>query len=478
MTDHSSTNVYPDSVVLHDETTYSLVKNRSLSAKQLVVKGDLSGFIGQISADNTQITCSLTPENAATIRQRLPWLNAVPLDLKTSAGMGDRLGLATPGHVAAVKGTGIAPIFAQQSVRENVRTGRKPQEVMDDAMWGVFQSGWQEPWGADADHLKLPEYLDEFASAGYTFFTVDPGDHVDQAADNASLSALRESAKSLPWDRLKTTAKDMVKSFTSQNYNLEGISLAFDEETILRAAVKYGRAVAHSYLMFQGLKAIHGTRPFDFEVSVDETATPTSIPEHFYIAHELKRLGVHWISLAPRFVGRFEKGVDYIGDLSELDRTIGQHAAIMRSFGSYKLSLHSGSDKFSVYPIAAKHTRGLVHLKTAGTSYLEALRVIASVDSQLFMKIYEFARNRYETDRASYHVSAELAKTPSHPGIEDLPKLLDQFDARQVLHVTFGSVLDHFRKELYEVLRTNEEDYYLVLKKHFRKHLNPLSPLK
>ena len=475
MTHFPDLSSYPESVVLHGGSTYSLEKNETLFEKKLVVKGDLAGFTGQVSNDKFKIVCELTPDNAEILRQRLPWLKAIPLGLKTSAGMGDRLGLATPGHVAAVKGTGIAPIFAQQSVRENERTGRKPQEVIDDAMWGVFQSGWQSPWGADADHLKLPEYLDEFVSAGYTFFTVDPGDHVDQTADDASLTQLRSMAEALPWDQLKTSAGELVKSFTQESGTVEGFSLNFNEETVLRAAVKYGRAVAHAYRMYQRLVEIHGNRPFDFEVSVDETATPTSIPEHYYIAHELKRLGVVWVSLAPRFVGRFEKGVDYIGDLAELDRTIGQHAGIMRSFGSYKLSLHSGSDKFSVYPIAAKHTQGLVHLKTAGTSYLEALRVIASVDSDLFRKIYEFARGRYETDRASYHVSAELAKTPAHPADTDLPMLLDQFDARQVLHVTFGSVLDHFRKELYDVLRSHEADYYLVLEKHFRKHLNPLA---
>ncbi len=476
MANQSSFTGYPASIVHRDNTIYSLERNESLLVKRLVVKGDVSGFKGQVSPDHTQITCDLTSENAAALRQRLPWLKTVPLGLKTSAGMGDRLGLATPGHVAAVRGTGIAPIFAQQSVRENVRTGRKPQEVMDDAMWGVFQAGWQDPWGADADHLKLPEYLDEFAAAGYTFFTVDPGDHVDQAADDANLAALRVSAESLPWDQLKISAGEMVKAFTGQSFPMEGTSLEFDEETVLRAAVKYGRAVAHAHRMYRRLLEIYGNRTFDFEVSVDETATPTSIPEHFYIAHELKRLGVQWVSLAPRYVGRFEKGVDYIGDLGELDRTMGLHAAIMRSFGSYKLSLHSGSDKFSVYAIAAKHARGLVHLKTAGTSYLEALRVIASADSELFMKIYEFARDRYETDRASYHVSAELSKTPVHPAIAELPALLDQFDARQVLHVTFGSVLDHFRNDLYQVLKAHEQDYYRVLEKHFRKHLDPLAP--
>ncbi len=478
MTISSAFSVYQSSVILHEKNSYWLEKSNKSLKKQLVVKGDFSGFTGHISPDKTQITCELTAENAGQLRLRLPWLNAVPFGLKTSAGMGDRLGLATPGHVAAVKGTGIAPIFAQQSVRENVRTGRKPQEVMDDALWGVFQSGWQDPWGADADHLKLPEYLTEFANAGYSFFTVDPGDHVDQSADSASLAALRESADGLPWDRLKTSRKELVLSLTGRGFSLEGTSILFNEESVLRAAVKYGRAVAHALGMYQRLVEIHGNRPFDFEVSVDETATPTSITEHFYIAHELKRLGVRWVSLAPRFVGRFEKGVDYIGDLNELDLTIGQHSAVMRSFGSYKLSLHSGSDKFSVYPIAAKHARGLVHLKTAGTSYLEALRVIANVDSELFLKIYQFARGRYETDRASYHVSAELSKTPASPTNYELPNLLDQFDARQVLHVTFGSVLDQFRSEIYDVLRSNEDDYYRVLEKHFRKHLDPLSPNK
>jgi hypothetical protein len=87
------------------------------------------------------------------------------------------LGLATPGHIRAVRAVGgdIAPILAQQSMRENARTGRSPQQVMDDALWGVFQEGWREPWGADADHLKTTEDVDVCVAAGYTFFTIDPG---------------------------------------------------------------------------------------------------------------------------------------------------------------------------------------------------------------------------------------------------------------------------------------------------------------
>ena len=116
---------------------------------------------------------------------------------------------------------------------------------------------------------------------------------------------------------------------------------------------------------------------------MDETEEPTSPAEHVYIASELRRLGVKWVSFAPRFVGRFEKGVDYIGDVQAFKDNLAIHAAIARQFGPYKLSLHSGSDKFSIYSIFMEETRGLAHLKTAGTSYLEALRTIAVMDKYL-----------------------------------------------------------------------------------------------
>ncbi len=155
------------------------------------------------------------------------------------------------------------------------------------------------------------------------------------------------------------------------------MNIVFDEHTLLKAAVKYGRAIAFVAGMYRHLQKAAGKQPFELEVSVDETEQPTSHAEHVYIASELTRLGVQWVSLAPRYVGRFEKGVDYIGDLPAFEADFAGHAAIARHFGPYKLSLHSGSDKFSIYPIAARLSRGLVHLKTAGTSYLEALRTIA-----------------------------------------------------------------------------------------------------
>jgi hypothetical protein len=137
------------------------------------------------------------------------------------------------------------------------------------------------------------------------------------------------------------------------------------------------------------------------------------------------------------------------------------------------LSIHTGSDKFSIYPIIYKYTGQYVHLKTAGTSWLEALRVIAMHDVPLFREILDFAIERYPTDRASYHVSAELSKVPASPADSELPDLFEQFDARQVLHVTFGSVLDQFRPRLYAVLEAQEAAYEAVLKTHFDKHIAP-----
>src|SRR6478735_2033156 len=99
--------------------------------------------------------------------------------LAPSFGFGDRIGLATPGHIEAMKraGEGFAPIYAQQSIREMSRTGRKPGDVIDAAIWGMEAAGWQTPSGADADHLKTNADVDVTSAAGFTFFTIDPSDY-------------------------------------------------------------------------------------------------------------------------------------------------------------------------------------------------------------------------------------------------------------------------------------------------------------
>jgi hypothetical protein len=428
----------------------------------------------------------LGPTSAANLdalRAIMPWLRPRPLGTLTSAGFGDRLGFATPGHVRAVRATGgPAPIFAQQSIREMERTGRSPQEVLDDATWGVFAEGWKEGFGADADHLKTPEDVDACVAAGYTFFTFDPGECVDDRAEAAGAQALGAEFEDLPWQELQDSPADLRRRYLGESFRAEGHEVGFDELSLARAAVKYGTAVAHVAHLHRHLREAMGEGDFEVEISVDETESPTTHAQHVYIAREMERLGVRWLSLAPRYVGRFEKGVDYIGDVADFEEDIEVHAAIARSAspeGPYKLSLHSGSDKFSVYPAFARQTRGLAHLKTAGTSYLEALRLVATLDPVLFREIYAFARGRYTEDRASYHVSASLerAVSPEQVPDEDLPELLERFDEREILHVTFGSVLgeENLRKRLFGLLRTHPQAYSAYLKAHFLRHLEPFT---
>ncbi len=469
----------PKSLVVEGPAEYGLAS--TVDGLRLVVWGAaqaLFDFQGEHSehAGQALLVGTLSTHNLQALRARLGWLRPRLLGLQTSAGMGDRLGLATPGHVRAVReaGSGLAPIFAQQSIREMTRTGRTPQEVLDDATWGVFQEGWRGGFGADADHQKTTVDLDRCIAAGFTFFTIDPGEHVDNSAETAALSALRLAAEQLPVEVQPRAANLLGKSF-----DVEDLTLRFDEQTLFKAAVKYGRAVAHVSRMYRHLLETVGRGQFELEVSVDETDQPTSHAEHVYIVSELRRLGVQWVSLAPRYVGRFEKGVDYIGDLAAFEHDFAMHAAIARTFGPYKLSLHSGSDKFSLYPIAVRQSRGLIHLKTAGTSYLEALRTIAALDPVLFRVIYSFARERYDTDRASYHVSAQVSRAPRLDDVSDaeLPRLLDQFDARQILHVTFGSVLVDDQQRLGESFRTmllsNAEAYAENVRVHMLRHLKP-----
>ena len=462
---------YPASRVDRAGTVYSMVKAAD-GSKQLLINGNADGFVGT-AAGPDELLCPRTPENAATLRARLPWLVPQPLGVKSSFGFGDRIGAATPGHVAAVRGTGIAPIFAQQSVRENTRIGRTPQQVMDDAMWGLFETGWQNPWGADADHVKTVDDLPAFVDAGYTFFTIDPSDHVDNAAQTDSREALRAKVASLPWERLGSDYHTIYTNYRRTSPQLDNSALHFDEEILLRALAKYGWAIAHTLTINDALASLMAGRAYDLEMSVDETDTPTSVHEHFYIANELINQGVPVVSLAPRFVGKFQKGVDYIGDTTQFEHELVKHVAILRYFNHYKLSIHTGSDKFSIYPIIAKHAGRRVHVKTAGTSYLEALRAIAESDPAFFRTILDFSRAHFEHDRKSYFLDCRLDRVPAAGDLTDaqLPGLLDQFDARQVLHVTFGSVLDHFDADLHAFIAAHENEYAACLKQHFDRHL-------
>lgn len=426
------------------------------------------------------------PATVNCLQRLLPWTVPGVQGLGTSAGMGDRLGLATPGHLRAAAGSGVVPFVAQQSIREMTRTQRTAEQVMQDAVWGVFEAGWREGFGSDADHLKTTADIDRCSGVGFTMFTIDPGDHVRSEADAMDAGRLAAEMRTVAWKDLEIVEADFRRMYLDKSFPLAGgQAVSFDETSLMRAVIKYGGAIVHTARMYRHLASTRGDRPFELEVSVDETATPTTIAEHYLIAAELKRLGVRWVSLAPRFVGEFEKGIDYKGDLDVFRDSFAWHAAIARTLGPYKLSLHSGSDKFSVYPIAAELTGGLVHLKTAGTSYLEALRVVARKEPDLFRRILDFAFQRFDADKASYHISARLEAIPRSAQLEDreLESILDGNDGRQLLHVTFGSVLTTqtadgeylFRDAVRSCLIDNEDEHYAVLAAHLGRHIRPFA---
>ena len=412
------------------------------------------------------------------------------LGLKPSFGFGDRLGLATPGHVEALKrsGSGIEPIFPQQSIREMARTDRTPKQVMDDALNGMKHAGWAGITGADADHLKTPKDVDLTAAVGFTFFTIDPSEFVDPHADNDDEATLRAKFAAVEGEI------GWFNTYKGKSIPLPtGTTIVLDEESCLRAAVKYGRAINHTLSMAAHIADVTATagQGHEIELSVDETEQPTTLAEHYIIADQCISQGMALVSLAPRYIGDFEKGVDYKGDVAALERSLLDHAAISELLGPYKLSLHSGSDKLSIYPALARATKGQFHVKTAGTSYLEALRVVARKESALFRRIIDFARDRYDRDKATYHVSATLASAPAASEVSDPVELeriyLELWDevpngmgftkpARQILHCTFGSVLTDpaLGPEVRQVLAHHVDTYTEILADHFGRHLDAL----
>jgi len=456
--------IYPLSPFSIEGDRVALVR-RSLE-KFLFLSRARPDFQGESWHDG--LLCPLTVENALALTRVCPFLRPQRLPETASFGFGDRLGLATPGHIRALKEAKVFPVLAQQSMRENARTGRTFAQVLADTVFGAVQEGYTQGFSADADHLKSLDQAKEAAKLGYTFFTCDPSDFL-VPVEKPALRELRKYIQKTEWDKLK-------REYIGPKFIVPGLGeFAFSEEELLRIAVKYWRALGFAEEMYKAL-AKELPEGFDFELSVDETAQPTTAKEHLFLALELRRREIKITSLAPRFPGVMEKAVDYRGGLGEFRRAVQVHTAIAQKFGPYRLSLHSGSDKWSLYPIFAKETHGVWHVKTAGTSYLVALEVLARASPTLFREIFLFACERFPLDRQSYHVSADPRSLPNPfaLGDADLPRLFEDPAARQVLHVTFGSVLQRFGDDLKRELLVHEKDYHQALAEHLGRHLKAL----
>ena len=465
--------VYPRSV--HREGACVAFIWREESRDWLIASEGL-GFTGRAldTPAGTLLAAPMNHENACVLRERFAFTAPVRvLKNARTAGTGDRLGIATPGHVRVFEQYDAYPILAQQSMRELRLTGRTFEQVLDDVSYAVFREDFRRGFGADGDHLKTPEEVSYALSCGYTMITLDCSEHIH--AEEAGLTDEAVAERYTPDEAIE--ARYLGKRFPAGAY-----TLTFSPELLRRTCLIYKDAIDFAASVYQRFLQDGAA---DFEISIDETSAPTLPEQHFFIANELYLRGIRPVSVAPRFVGEFQKGIDYLGELAAFERDFAVHAAIADQFG-YKLSIHSGSDKFSVFPTIGKYTHGRFHLKTAGTSWLEAMAVVAEREPALYREIHAFILpDGFYKAAKYYHVTTNLDNIPPLSTVSDaeLARLLEtNDDERQLVHINYGLILNEkapdgsyrFRDRLYRLWRQHENAYMQRLEHHIGRHLELL----
>ena len=434
------------------------------------------GFAGTLAsaAGAAARFCPLDHGNAGRLRRALPFTAPSRLAGEpVTIGLGDRLGLASPGHLRLVTSRAAAPVLAQQSVRELDLTNRSYEEVLDAATWAVFQEGYRRPWGADGDHLKTAAWVKKAVRLGFSMITADVSDHIHKDYDGVPERELFAAYGRLPAARRTALESRYLPVSVALD---TGEKIGFSRGELARIVLVYLDALDAAERLYRaGVRAGGGAARFDFELSIDETATPTRPAAHLFVATEMKRRGVPLFSIAPRFIGQFQKGIDYIGNPDEFENSLRTHAAIARLFG-YRISVHSGSDKFTVFPAIGRQTRGFFHLKTAGTNWLQALEVIGERQPEFLRELYAYSLRSLPAARRYYHITPNLAKLPQPDTVEDLAGLLANPDTRQVLHVTYGEMLRdrEIHRRIYLILQADLEAYWRSVARHIGRHLDLL----
>lgn len=470
--------VYEKSFEKKDNASVVMVK--SDTTKYLVVAGEgllFDALQGNVVANGK--VCPLTHGNSKVLNQFFDYTKPKAFGTEIATmGLGDRLGIASPGHIETVQERKVKPILAQQSIRELTLLNRTMTDILDAATFAVFQEGYKDGYGADADHIKLEKDIEYALDLGFSFITLDCSEQIRNDVEGLTAEDIDKEYAALPVDR-----KEYFNShYLNHTFNIQGQKILFDEANLHKNVLVYGEAIDFMEHVYKE-HISKAEQAIDFEISIDETETVTAPEAHFFVAEELRRRGVTVQSLAPRFCGEFQKGIDYIGDLTQFEKELQAHAEIAKYFG-YKLSIHSGSDKFSVFPIIGKYTEGLLHIKTAGTNWLEAVRVIAQVNPDLYRRMHVYAEEHFEETLQYYHVTPDLDSVASLNEMkdEDLPSYMDHDASRQLFHVTYGILLtakdesgnDLFRTEFFTTLMKNEDAYRAALVKHIGRHLDLL----
>jgi hypothetical protein len=406
---------------------------------------------------------ALTWKNYQALKKLIP-IAPSPCDKKASLGTGDRLGLVSAAHLEADLDYPVFPVIAQQSPRELVRTKRTFQGVLTDAVMGVLEFGYTGKFGADADHIKDEEYLQQAAEAGYTMYTLD----VSDCLQDPGLLSNVETAGLAP--KLSQTARDIIDKLGGME--VVGTPCRISEEGLLKSAFVYEKSMEKVCRFNTIIKEYRSD--FDIQVSIDEGSRDTTPEDHLFVAEYLHRSGIDFKSLAPKFPGEFQKGVDFMGDTARFEESLSIHSLLARKIGGYKLSLHSGSDKFSIYPAFTEATRGHFHVKTSGTSWLQSVKLIAAVNVPLFNELYRISLENLMESKTAYHVYITPDIFPATPPQGEEPAFFDTRDVRQLFHISYGVLLDNKGPEILNELHNNERKHYDLVAGHIRRHLKLL----
>jgi hypothetical protein len=406
-----------------------------------------------------------------------------------SFGVGDRFAHQAAAQLVAFerlaeRGVIVAPVW-NKSNREHTFIGSEPSSVLEAAARAVAARKWPHPWFVDADHVRL-DTVDRFLPSS-DFFTIDVADSIGvapAAGDTESFLARHgELVGSLDLEGL------------GEPVRLSRDDLAAIARHYLAAAVEAGRIYRH-------IRDGKGGESFVVEVSMDETHEPQTPRQLLVILAMLADEGIPLQSIAPKFTGRFNKGVDYVGDVAGFEREFAADVAVIahavRTYGlppSLKLSVHSGSDKFSLYPVirgVMAATGAGVHLKTAGTTWLEELIGLAEAGGDglaLAREIYAYALAHIDELCGPYAtvIDIDRDRLPTAEAVADWsgPRLAaairhvpgdPRFDpnVRQLLHVSFKVAARQGRRYT-NLLEANRDVVARQVETNiFDRHLVPL----
>ena len=329
---------------------------------------------------------------------------------KYSFGVGDRFGREGEAQLAAIMkaktdAVDITPVW-NKSRREHTIIGTKPGDTRKEADEAVAACGWKGPYFVDADHIGLGN-VDEFIESS-DFFTLDVADFIGDEADLSEISSFVEKHR-------KYTGSLAIPDI-NENFDITA-------ERLKTIAGKYLRAIKQAGNIYRHIEAAKGADDFITEVSMDETDRPQTPVEMLFILAAISDEGIPAQTIAPKFTGRFNKGVDYVGDIRRFAKEFEQDLAVIafaiEEFGlpgNLKLSIHSGSDKFSIYkPIseALKKFDAGLHIKTAGTTWLEELIGLAMAGGDglsLAKQVYAEALSRFDELCAPYATVIDIDK--------------------------------------------------------------------